>query len=240
MLVNQYIRQTGLFNPLVICQPMVTIIGAGGIGSHVVLVLAKMGLTRLRVFDPDTIDVHNVSNQLYGPDQIGEFKVYALAHLIKAATGTVINDAFPEAYVNQPLSEIVISGLDSLETRRVLWHQIRCQWVTNLYIDGRMGGEQVTVFPVDIGQPDQVKAYTKSIQPRVVAEDVPCTERAIIYSLWFCAAAIGKIIQAHLTDQVLPTEFLADLRNFNLFFVQLPQPSQQTVVAAAVAEEVAA
>jgi len=59
----------------------VEIIGAGGIGSPLAEVLATMGFD-LTFWDKDIVEGHNISNQNYFPDQIGEIKVEALAHTL--------------------------------------------------------------------------------------------------------------------------------------------------------------
>jgi len=55
----------------------VEIIGAGGIGSPLAETLATMGFD-LTIWDKDIVEAHNISNQNYYPDQIGERKVVAL------------------------------------------------------------------------------------------------------------------------------------------------------------------
>ena len=55
----------------------IEIIGAGGIGSPLAECLATMGFD-LTIWDEDIVEAHNISNQNYYPDQIGQIKVKAL------------------------------------------------------------------------------------------------------------------------------------------------------------------
>jgi hypothetical protein len=58
-------------------ERLIEIIGAGGIGSPLAETLATMGFD-LTIWDKDIVEAHNISNQNYYPDQIGECKVKAL------------------------------------------------------------------------------------------------------------------------------------------------------------------
>lgn len=208
--MERYHRQLDFLNPREV-YPSITLIGAGGIGSHVGLVLAKMGLP-FAVYDDDRVELHNLSNQVYTDADLGLPKVQALTYLAWDQGGVEIQ-AYPSSYENQPLGELVISGVDSIPARRRIWHQVRTQR-PGLYIDGRMGGEVVTIFAVDPRDPSQVERYSHSIRPGIVAEELSCTGQAIAYNLFLCAAAIGKMVQAYLTKQSVPNEFMMDLKNY--------------------------
>ena len=77
-----YWRQLDILQPDDLVRP-ITIIGVGGIGSPVALALTKMGCRRLTLFDPDTIEPHNLPNQLYRLRDVGRPKVEALADLLR-------------------------------------------------------------------------------------------------------------------------------------------------------------
>ena len=55
------------------------IVGCGGLGSWIGLGLARMGVRRLTLFDPDTFDRTNAPRQLMGPQDLGQPKATALA-----------------------------------------------------------------------------------------------------------------------------------------------------------------
>jgi molybdopterin/thiamine biosynthesis adenylyltransferase len=73
----------------------VGVIGCGGLGSWVTLALARMGVRRLTLVDPDRFDRTNAPRQLVMPADIGQFKARALAqnvapHLTNAGSITAI------------------------------------------------------------------------------------------------------------------------------------------------------
>ena len=72
-----FLRQSDIFDPGSFPWP-VTVIGAGGIGSAVLLGLAKLGVSDFTIFDDDDVEPHNLPNQLlYTEADIGSLKVDA-------------------------------------------------------------------------------------------------------------------------------------------------------------------
>jgi sulfur carrier protein ThiS adenylyltransferase len=63
----------------------VGIAGCGGLGSHVALSLARVGIGRLILVDPDVVEPSNLNRQHYFVDQIGAYKVDALKEILLRA-----------------------------------------------------------------------------------------------------------------------------------------------------------
>ncbi len=59
------------------------IAGTGGIGSNVAVHLVRSGVRRLKIVDFDRVDETNLNRQFYFHDQIGRFKVDALAENLR-------------------------------------------------------------------------------------------------------------------------------------------------------------
>ena len=77
------IRQSDFFNPLAI-KEQIHVVGLGAIGSHVAEQLVRMGVAKITLWDFDTVDEHNIPNQLYSTGDIGLAKVDALAIQLQA------------------------------------------------------------------------------------------------------------------------------------------------------------
>ena len=61
----------------------VGVIGAGGLGSNLALMLARSGIRRMTIADPDSVEPSNLNRQAYFPEDVGASKVAALArHLL--------------------------------------------------------------------------------------------------------------------------------------------------------------
>jgi len=50
----------------------ITLIGCGGIGSPVAMALVKMGCGQISLYDPDCVEAHNLPNQMYRLEDVGE------------------------------------------------------------------------------------------------------------------------------------------------------------------------
>lgn len=96
------------------------IIGCGAIGSLVADTLARMGLTKITLYDFDTVESHNIANQLYTQEDIGKTKVNALAERLCAINPSIKDDLVlqPNGYTNQRLSGYVFLCVDSIDIRR--------------------------------------------------------------------------------------------------------------------------
>ena len=58
-------RQLTLFDPSLYKDVPVVVVGVGGIGSGVLMGLAKMGVSNITVYEDDLIERHNIPNQFY-------------------------------------------------------------------------------------------------------------------------------------------------------------------------------
>src|SRR3954469_26048634 len=81
------LRQLDIADPDRLSGVPVTIIGAGGIGSFTGQFLAKMGVTDLTVYDFDSVEDHNLPNQLYPVEALGTPKSKALGEEIRRLVG---------------------------------------------------------------------------------------------------------------------------------------------------------
>ncbi|MBM9535814.1 sulfur carrier protein ThiS adenylyltransferase ThiF [Desulfobulbus alkaliphilus] len=61
----------------------IAIAGVGGIGSNVAVNLVRSGISFLKIVDYDRVEFSNLNRQFYFHDQIGRFKVEALAENLK-------------------------------------------------------------------------------------------------------------------------------------------------------------
>ena len=187
---NRFWRQLDLCPPDKLTFP-VTVIGAGAIGSATAVTLAKMGCSNVTVWDEDILAEHNVPNQMCLPEYVGFPKVDALAHLVEMLTGTQIKPVSAN-YRGQRLEGVVISAVDSMTTRQLIWKSVKLRKSVSLFIDARMGAEILRLYalrPVDL---DACEFLEQNLYDADEAEQLPCSARSIIY----CPAVAGALIAA--------------------------------------------
>ena len=67
------VRQLEFFDPAKITEE-IHIIGVGAIGSHIVEMLVRMGIEDINIYDFDTVDEHNIPNQMFYSTNLNEPK----------------------------------------------------------------------------------------------------------------------------------------------------------------------
>lgn len=178
-------RHDALFNKDAFGMP-VHVIGVGGVGSHVALELAKLGVgthpnNTVDFYDGDIIEPHNVSNQAYSPRQIGVSKTEALSH--KFTSWSDGNVAAPHAQFVEghiPLSGVVFTCLDTMQARKdIAQASIWRNPDIRLYIETRMDANNAIVFAFDPNNEDHIGIWEDYWFPDSEADDqaVGCGSR---------------------------------------------------------------
>lgn len=201
-----FVRQTGIFDPAKFSDASCTFVGVGGIGSFASFAIAKLGVPNITLIDPDTIEAHNLPNQMFFEQQLVDTKVCAAAQNIIDLGGSTLIDEYCEAITENgwtdkdrlvpSLEGVVVSGLDSMQARHDLWHQcLKMNMQVPLYIDARLDGQLMVIYavnPIDLDDVDQYEATLLS-DDEVVAG--LCTERNIIDVGFTIAAQITRIVR---------------------------------------------
>ena len=81
------VRHQMIFDATEYANLPIHIIGAGATGSRVWLALVELGLTNIQTYDFDKVEDHNLANQIYLNEDVGQYKVHALKRYYKRKTG---------------------------------------------------------------------------------------------------------------------------------------------------------
>lgn len=116
--------------------------GAGNIGSHAAVFLARAGIGRLRIVDRDRVEAKNLANQDYRPQDVGAWKAEALAERIRGQFPGVAVEARAADLEDLPLGfcdvDLLVGAFDSLRARQALVSEIG--WPLGVpVIDGGVG-----------------------------------------------------------------------------------------------------
>ncbi len=211
-------RQQGLLPPSALEDVTVHLIGAGGIGSPTALTLAKMGIPNMIIWDDDTVEQHNLPNQLYRWQDLDQPKAEALRGMLAEFAATRV-ETRTERYTetSEPLSGIVVCAVDSMAARQSIWNRVKGNPDIPLYVEARMGAEVLRVHAVDPNDDDSVAWYETTLYDDSEAIEAPCTAGAIIYTVMAAAALIGDLVKRHVRQESYPREVILDL--INLMFV---------------------
>lgn len=182
----------------------ITIIGAGAIGSLTTLSLAKMGFSDITIYDFDEIEVENMNCQFYRFKDIGSKKVFALQDLIKDFTGVEIK-AIPEKYESGIFKGIVISAVDSMAVRKLIWDNHRGKTINTKYIiDPRMGAEEAMMYTMNPMDLKDIESYEKTLYTDDNAVHERCTAKATMYTASMLSGLVAKSVKDIVTEGQIP------------------------------------
>jgi len=207
-----YLRQLGILAPKHWKQTHVTLIGAGGIGSPTAIMLAKMGLPNLTIWDLDKLEPHNLPSQFYRIRDLGRYKAEALHEIVMefALTKTsVVLDHYGED--SPDLEGIVISAVDSMAARKTIWRRIQASKKVQFYVEARMGAQQFGVYSLSGPDLRSCDWYEGTLYSDEEAFEAPCTEMAIMYTTFGIACFIGNQITRFLRKENPRREVVAEL-----------------------------
>jgi len=203
---TRYLRNRDIIPPndqLKLARSRVTVVGAGGLGGHVILLLARVGVGTLVVLDHDVFDESNLNRQaLCSIDVIGKPKVEAAVAAVAAVNpGTRVipcrvklnRDCAPELLAG---SDVVVDALDNIADRFILEESAKKLGIPMVH--GALAGfegQLMTIFPEDEGlillYGSREPSVKKSASPEAVL-GVPTLTPAVVASLQ--AMEVLKII----------------------------------------------
>lgn len=214
-----YLRQMGVLSPKMMHRVFIDVIGIGGIGSPLALTLAKMGIPRMRFWDDDHVENHNLPHQMYKPKDIGRLKVEALRDNILEYVPDIHIETMPEHFGKDSVSlrGIVVSAVDSMASRKTIWEGVRENPRVHYYIEARMGFQVFQIFSLKSPfTAEQIAWYESNLFSDERAVKAPCTARAIIYTVMDSAGWMANQIKRFITGEEFYRDILVDLTNQNV------------------------
>lgn len=127
------------FNPIEHTEP-IHIIGCGAIGSTIAENLTRLGIKALHLWDFDTVEEHNIANQIFYPTQVGKTKIDALSEILLNINPEIKLILHPEGWTpeSNALYGYVFLCVDSIETRKAIINKEKPNLMINAIFDCRM------------------------------------------------------------------------------------------------------
>ena len=141
------IRSDSILDPTKLLNKTIHIVGCGATGSHLAIQLVKLGIRKLKLWDFDTVESHNLTNQIWVQKDIGSTKVEALKNHILELDNTLNKSDFYNMgkYEGQILEGIVFNCVDSMELRKYIYEQNLYSDI-ELMLDPRLGSTTGSVY----------------------------------------------------------------------------------------------
>jgi adenylyltransferase/sulfurtransferase len=134
----------------------VLVVGAGGLGSPILLYLGSAGVGRIGIVDGDVVSITNLNRQiLYNMDDLGKEKVLVAKEKIEKLNPNITVEAYNTWLTDEEITErifskfsAVIDATDNYETRYLI-NRIAVKLNKILFIGavGRFVGQVMVVIP---------------------------------------------------------------------------------------------
>jgi len=220
---TRYDRQSSFLPLEKLEQIAIIVVGVGALGRPTACLAASTGFGSVSIIDDDTVELPNLAAQGYKHKDLGKAKVSALLEELEElnpdpnyhAAESRLNktntfDGICEASEVNPTpihnrKVVVISCVDSIEVRKMLWNEVKDMPQVSLFLDGRMAGPVIQTYSVPLSDGDQlggvrtrdwyIDKYNQSLNfTSDEAFEAPCTARSLLYPCYIAAGLlIGQV-----------------------------------------------
>ena len=212
--------QLEIFNPETFNKP-VHLLGVGASGSWLALMLAKLGVKDIHVWDFDEVENHNICAQAFTKSQVGEFKVDAVQIMCESMSDINITTHNERVTGETVLSGIIFVLTDTMHSRKDIWERA-CKFKPNidLVIETRMSLDMCRIYNVNPMDMDECEAYEKTFCSDDVAEVSACgTSKSVVTSAVTTASVAVRQFLNWNNQADLPNEIIYDFL-FNNYLCQ--------------------
>lgn len=190
----------------------VLLAGLGGIGSWLALMLSRVNIKELFLYDFDRIDGSNMSGQLYSNSNIGQYKTFAISNTLHSFSRFYDVRCFNEPYSSSSgTSNIMICGFDNMEARKVFFKNW-CKHVKSalnknkcLFIDGRLNAEEFQVIAFTGDNTNAINEYSnKWLFDDSDVEEAICSYKQTSFMANMIASVMTNILVNHIANLCSP------------------------------------
>jgi len=201
-------RHISVFNPTAVKND-IHIIGVGATGSFVAMMLARMGVPVINIYDFDDVEIHNIPNQYYDTGDLGKLKAEALADKLRLINPDITVNVGKEAVTAEDVSKMsgyLFSLVDSMKVRKELWEAAKAN--TNLINvwESRLGSDQARVYSLPIEEGLDYARYEQDFYDDDNAEVSACGTSITVLPIVMMTASlmIVQFIDLVMENPVIP------------------------------------
>lgn len=192
-----HIRHSGIFQ---VKDQDISVVGCGGIGAITAITLAKMGFDNIQLFDTENVEQENIATQFHPFGSLDRPKNLSVQREIGRHDPSIVINTFGNVDSETDLTgHFIFCTVDSIASRKVVWEAARkSKWL--YYLDARMGAEVFQLYTVHSKNAEWYDTRLAQINEDDIPE-LPCTEKATIYTAMGAASFIGGTVRKLLTGE---------------------------------------
>lgn len=151
------------FSPSDLGSSRCHIIGCGSVGGNIAVNLARLGVTKMVLYDFDRVESHNIANQVFRQKDIGEYKIDALAEILNDINLDMNLKLVYDGWTGQKLSGYVFVAPDSIDVRRQIVTENQYNTGIKAMFDFRTRLEDAQTFAADWQVPADIDNFFASM-----------------------------------------------------------------------------
>ncbi len=170
------LKEIGEKGQEVICNARITVIGVGGLGSVILMYLARMGVGHLKIIDFDCVEVSNLARQiLYNKEDVGKLKVLIAKKRMLDINAQIdiveVAEKIDKDNISNLLDEydIIVDVVDNMETRKIINQY--AQKKNKIVVEGAVQGFEGTVMVIKPGSPLQFNKVYPDYEYEIQSDD---------------------------------------------------------------------
>ena len=144
----------------------VHIVGCGSVGSTIAENLVRCGVQNITLWDFDTVEPHNMANQMFRQQDVGRLKVEALYDILFDINPDIKGHVKlePKGWQGKNMSGYIILAVDSIDIRRQIVEQHMNNMFVKAVFDVRTGLTDAQHFAADWSDQKQKDSLLNSMQ----------------------------------------------------------------------------
>jgi len=211
------LRHMNVFNPDDFDHE-VHVIGAGALGSWVVMMLAKLGLKNITVYDFDIVESHNIPNQLFYMCDVGMTKLSALFAHVLTATNTQIKYVEGKQARIDTLKGVVIMCVDSMKSRKEIYEtSIKRNKDVDFLIEARMAADGCAIYSLNPNDSTHIKKYKDTFYDDANTEVSACGSTSTVgATAMYTSSMMTWLLINFGNNEKSPNEIMSSTQYFNI------------------------
>jgi len=160
------VKSQDYFNPVNVDERC-HIIGCGSVGSTIAELLIRLGLTKISLYDFDTVSAHNLANQMFFNADIKRNKTEAVRDLLLAINPEAKNNIkiYNEGWTDTTrLNGYVFLCVDNIDLRREIATKNKYNRAIKAMFDVRTRLEDAQHYAADWSSPRLIDNFIKSME----------------------------------------------------------------------------
>ena len=189
-----FMRHSGFVGPDDCNHLTLNIIGVGATGSMIAMIAARMGWHRFRIWDLDVVESHNLPNQIYNYNHIGQKKVDALEDVLTSFNPDILVEKHPYFFETEKHKDLLdgplVLTVDSLSARKDIYDSFYMNINVPLVIETAMGFTHAWIRAFLMEDLDEMQSWYSNLKDDSEVGEGPCGER-IMTTLTLNVASIA-------------------------------------------------